>query len=173
MHPKIKEVNYWFASHRFLYHEILLQTTFVVTPAIPTAGVTVTKDGLVMYYNSEFFDALDFEMSMFVSKHEIFHFLHDHNYRGRHFNKTKANLIMDMIINSLILKHYPSISYENINRQFKEIGMNQYKNILEKEEDESKKDKLRKILEKNKEEAKLWMVPPEYKGRWVFEELYE
>lgn len=173
MHQKLKEVNYWFASHRFLYHEILLQTTFIETPAIPTAGVTVTKKGLVMYYNSEFFDNLDFEMSVFVTKHEIFHFLHDHNYRGKHFDKVKANIIMDMIINSLIFKHYKRFNFDNINRQFKEIGNKAYEKMLEKEENESVKEKINKVWEKSKEKTEIWLVPSEYKGRWVFEELYE
>lgn len=112
-----------------------------------TACVYAKGSRLYLRYNKSFIDALTREELRFLLMHELSHLLFSHLNRIGDRNPKKANVVADMIINSAIVDDFDS--------SFKQICGNytlDNGNVLE----------IPKLL-----------VPPEYKGRRIFEELYD
>lgn len=112
-----------------------------------TACVYAKGSRLYLRYNKSFIDALTREELRFLLMHELSHLLFSHLNRIGDRNPKKANVVADMIINSAIVDDFDS--------SFKQIYGNytlDNGNVLD----------IPKLL-----------VPPEYKGRRIFEELYD
>lgn len=111
-------------------------------PRIQTCAVNVTKKGMNFYYNNKFLNRLSQQEVNFVTIHENFHLLFNHQTRTimGNFNHEISNVVQDMIINHLILEEIPSY-------------------FVELPKDETGKNMA-------------LLVPVEYEGRLIFEELY-
>jgi predicted metal-dependent peptidase len=112
-----------------------------------TACVYAKGSRLYLEYNKAFTDVLSKEEIRFLLMHELSHLLFSHLNRIGDRNPKKANVVADMIINSSIL--------EDFDNTFKQIE-GSYTCTNDAELD------IPKLL-----------VPPEYKGRRIFEELYD
>ena len=86
------------------------------TTAVPTAGVTVTKDGqFELVYNPEFMGSLDDSHKLGVLKHEFYHLIFEHvtGTRFAHFRDLDSserrlhNIGMDLAINSHLQGELP------------------------------------------------------------------
>ena len=86
------------------------------TAAVPTAGVTVTKDGqFELVYNPDFMGKLDDSHKLGVLKHEFYHLIFEHvtGTRFAHFRDLDAserrihNIGMDLAINSHLRGELP------------------------------------------------------------------
>ncbi len=86
------------------------------TAAVPTAGVTVTKDGqFELVYNPDFMGKLDDSHKLGVLKHEFYHLIFEHvtGTRFAHFRDLDAserrihNIGMDLAINSHLQGELP------------------------------------------------------------------
>jgi predicted metal-dependent peptidase len=112
-----------------------------------TACVYAKGSRLYLRYNKAFIDVLSKEELRFLLMHELSHLLFSHLNRIGDRNMKKANVVADMIINTSIIEDFDS--------SFKQIaGKYKLSNDAELE--------IPKLL-----------VPPEYKGRRIFEELYD
>lgn len=112
-----------------------------------TACVYAKGSRLYLRYNKKFIDVLDREELRFLLMHELSHLLFSHLNRIGDRNPRKANVVADMIINTAILEDFDS-SFKQIHGKY-DLGES---NVLE----------IPKLL-----------VPPEFKGRRIFEELYD
>ena len=140
----------------YYYGEFCQFINFEESKSIPRMGVTVTTNGMVCYWNREFVNKTPQKHINFIIIHEIFHLLFDHPKRTRRggYNHELSNIAQDVCINQAI--HSDLINTTNHSKDFLELPTEKV-NYLDKEEDE------------------VWvlMMPPEYKGDHVFEEVYE
>lgn len=139
------------------YGEFCQFINFKKSSTIETCGVTVDLTGMIFLYNEEFLNELDQEEINFVMLHEIFHLLWDHISRRRRlgYEHKLSNVAQDMIINTVIQEE-----------------------IIKKMEDENKRENRNARFAKipvSKEDNKVWVLimPPEYKGKHIYEELYD
>lgn len=123
---------------------------------IGTCGVTVEVGGMRFVFNRKFLDKLPQEQVNFIVIHEIFHLLWDHQARTRKlgYEHALSNVAQDMIINTVIktdiidkMNFYNK--RENRNMSFAQIPVHK--------------------------DGEVWVLelPEEYKGKLIFEELYE
>ena len=80
-----------------------MATRLKITPAdefIPTAAV----DGRNLYYNTQFFNAMDNKEIEFVVAHEILHMVYDHLGRRDDRNPMLYNIAADYIVNNLLVR---------------------------------------------------------------------
>ena len=110
---------------------------------MPTCGVNMTSKGFNFYYNTEFLNGLSQKEVNFISLHEDFHLLWDHPKRTI---TGQYDPKLANIVQDMIINH---IIVEDIPDWFVEIP----------------KDKEGKNM--------ALFVPKEYKGKLIFEELYE
>lgn len=112
-----------------------------------TACVYAKGSRLYLRYNKAFLDALSKEEIRFLLMHELSHLLFSHLNRIGDRDMKKSNVVADMIINTSIL--------EDFDNSFKQIEGS--------------------ILLSNGSTLEIpkLLVPPEYKGRRIFEELYD
>jgi len=90
------------------FGEFNLSLNFIENRNIPTCGVNITREGINLYYNSDFLDSLPQKQVNFILLHEDFHILFDHHRRtDKNYNFELANVAQDMIINYIILQDIP------------------------------------------------------------------
>ncbi len=80
-----------------------MATRLKITPAdefIPTAAV----DGRNLYYNTQFFNAMNNKEIEFVVAHEILHMVFDHLGRREERNPRLYNIAADYIVNNLLVR---------------------------------------------------------------------
>lgn len=167
IHPKLAESIMEMASddrgtHKGMpfYAFTLMGFNFHETEKIPTAGVNVTTRGLNYYYNPKFLDKLPPSQIAFLNIHELMHILLNHPKRGASsfYNKELANVAMDMIINQSIVD---DIMGGNLSVNFLKSGIEMISEEIEID-DKGNKEKRNTV----------WLIPKEYKGEYIFEELY-
>jgi predicted metal-dependent peptidase len=135
------------------YGEFALFINFFETknnPYVPTAGVNVTSAGMNFYWDRKFIESLVQSAINFLLIHEEFHILFDHIKRSVGYDQKAANIVQDMIINQIIVD-------EIMKQQGLGSGPTPFISIPQ--------DQL-------KNNSAL-MIPKEYKGEAVFEDLYE
>ena len=155
MHEKLSEaVIAMMATGNLPYYgEFALFINFYESknnPYIPTAGVNVTSAGMNFYWDRKFIDSLPQPEINFLLIHEEFHILFDHIKRSVGYDLKAANIVQDMIINQII---------------HDEIMKNQGLGTGDKPFISIPKDELGN--------NSALMVPNEYKGEQIFEDLYE
>jgi predicted metal-dependent peptidase len=139
------------------YGEFCQFINFKNYKAIGTCGVKVDLQGMRFYFNEEFVDGLSQGEMNFIMLHEIFHLLWDHQARTRRcgYDHELSNVVQDMIINDVIktdivekMAHNNKINKRNLS--FAEIP-------------------------KRKKTNEVWVLekPEEYKGKLIYEEMYE
>ncbi|MCS6989212.1 MAG: VWA-like domain-containing protein [Chloroherpetonaceae bacterium] len=152
-HPKIAdallELSY---SDRLYFYSYFYQfVSFKETDMISTAAATIVPPSLYVLYNSRFIDSLAIKEVKFILIHELYHFLHNHIHRGRlAARRDLANVAQDMIINSTILRDYDGIA----------------------EMPKLKTENATNDKQENQSEPMGVVIDPNYKGEWIFEELY-
>ena len=156
IHPKIQTAilefitsntpDYKFYGHFFLYMIITEDTN------CPTAGVTVKGTKMHMVYNPVLIDQLSVGEVKWLLCHELKHLLYDHVNRtiGGGYDHKKANIVQDMVINTVI--------DEDFNTKIVIPIIGKYSNKDDGGDFEVNIPKLR--------------VPPEFKDKRVFELLY-
>lgn len=132
------------------YGEFSQYIVYKEDKSMPTAGVNMSSV-MNFYYNPEFFNGMTQQEANFVCLHEFFHLLYSHNSRGKKcLSHNLANIAQDMIINSILKKDILSVQ----KRDFLAIPT--------------------KTNEKTgNKESFCYFIPDNYKGEWIFEELYE
>ena len=155
MHEKLTEavVAMMATGNLPYYGEFALFINFFESknnPYIPTAGVNVTSSGMNFYWDRKFIDSLPQPEINFLLIHEEFHILFDHIKRSVGYNLKDANVVQDMIINQIIYD-------EIMKKQGLGTGSKPFIGIPRDE------------LGNNS----ALMVPKEYKGEQIFEDLYE
>ena len=131
------------------YGELSQYIVYKEDNSIPTAGVNVTST-MNFYFNSKFLNELSQQECNFVVLHEFFHILYNHGGRSKKcLSHNLANIAQDMIINSVIKK---------------DLIANQKRNFFAMPQKPDKDGVVKDFG---------YSVPDEYKGEWIFEELYE
>jgi predicted metal-dependent peptidase len=152
-------------THRGMpfYSFTLMGFNFKESDKIPTAGVSISARGINYHYNPKFIDKLPASQIAFLNIHELFHILLNHHKResASFYNHHLANVAQDMIINQSIIDDIMN----------GETKVDYLKSGIEmiSEEVEIEDDKGNKTTEKRNT---AWLVPKEYKGELIFEELY-
>ena len=157
LHPKITRCISEMLSDMMLllsyYGEFCQFINFEESNTVPKMGVTVTTHGMICYWNRDFVDKTPQKQINFIVIHEIFHLLFDHPKRTRRggYNHELSNIAQDMCINQAI--NSDLLDPKHRSHIFLELP-------TEKNDDD---------------EDEIWilMMPEEYKGDHVFEELYE
>ena len=100
------------------YGNFLFFLSFFERNDIKTCGVNVTNNGMNFYYNKDYLDQISQKSVNFIVIHEIFHLLWRHPQRtvSGLFNHKIANIVQDMIINTII--------WQDIDHNFIEIPKN-------------------------------------------------
>jgi len=139
------------------YGEFALFINFyeINSPQVPTAGVNVTSKGMNFYWNKGFLDGMKQPEVNFLLIHEEFHLLFDHVKRSVGYDQRMANIAQDMIINQII--HDEIMKQQGLGAAGTGVGQDSFLDIP--------KDHF-------KNNSAL-MIPKEYKGEAIFEELYE
>ena len=152
IHPKIQESIKEFITNLNVdysfFGRFLLGVEFFKSSKLPskTCAVTINSLGACFLWDSDFIEKQPQSVVNFVVIHEVFHLLYNHVKRTRDLgaNQKVSNIVQDMIINSTIKKHFVSN---------KEIEIETLKN--------------------KEGEDVVYYIPSEYKGEWVYEELYK
>ena len=142
----------------YYYGEFCQFVLFQESETTPRCGVTFTNGGMIFYWNRKFLDKTPQKHVNFIVLHEIFHLILDHPRRIRRggYDMKISNQATDMIINTAIKSDFIDVD-DTPTKYFIEIPTEKRMNDSGKIEDE------------------IWvlMMPPEYKGDHVYEELYE
>lgn len=163
LHPKlVKCINEMMSDMTLLlyyYGEFCQFVVFKETDHIPRCAVTISSGGMIFYWNRNFLDITPQKHVNFILVHEIFHFILDHPKRIRKggYDIKLSNIATDMIINTAIKSDFID-DVKSTTKYFIEVP-------TEKQFS----------METLKVEDKIWvlMVPPEYDGNHIFEEIYE
>ena len=156
LHPKlvkcIDEMMSDMVLLLYYYGEFCQFINFEESNTVPRMGVTVTHQGMTCYWNRKFVDDTPQKHINFIVIHEIFHLLFDHPKRTRRggYKHEMANVAQDMCINQAIYS-------DLINT------VNHTKDFLE----------LPSEITFDGEKVWVLMMPKEYKGDHVFEDVYE
>lgn len=155
MHDKLTEaiVAMMATGNLPYYGEFALFINFYESknnPYIPTAGVNVTPQGMNFYWDRKFMDKLEQSATNFLLIHEEFHLLFDHVKRSVGYDQRSANIVQDMIINQIILD-------EIMKKQGLGSGSKPFISIPKDEFGNNS----------------ALLIPKEYKGDAIFENLYE
>jgi predicted metal-dependent peptidase len=125
------------------YGEFNLYLNFHDSKTIPTCAVNVGSKGMNFFYNTKFLEDLSQKEVNFIVLHEDFHLLFNHPQRTM---AGQYDHKLANIVQDMIINH---IIWEDISHNFVEIP-------------------------KDKEGRNMALfVPKEYKGKLIFEELYE
>jgi predicted metal-dependent peptidase len=125
------------------YGEFNLHVNFHEQDSIGTCAINVTNKGMNFYYNSKFLENMSQKEVNFITLHEDFHLLFDH---PRRTITGQYDHKISNIVQDMIINH---IIWEDISHSFVEIPKSaDGKNMA-------------------------LFVPKEYKGKLIFEELYE
>jgi predicted metal-dependent peptidase len=145
------------------FGRILCQCEIKEDKNCPTAGALITKDGKFrIVYNKQFIESFSEKVQTGIWKHEVLHLLFSHKLKGFK-NKKRANMAMDMAINSYIGKdNLPEKGIFAEDRGFEKfLTTDQYYNLLggnEKEETEEEQqyefDEHQEISEEVAQELK-------------------
>ena len=155
MHEKLTEavVAMMATGNLPYYGEFALFINFFESknnPYIKTAGVNVTSAGMNFYWDRAFMDSLIQSAVNFLLIHEEFHILFDHVKRSVGYDLKAANIVQDMIINQII-----------VDEIMKQGGLGSGpKPFISVPKD---------MFDNNS----ALMIPKEYKGEAIFEDLYE
>jgi len=155
MHEKLTEavVAMMATGNLPYYGEFALFINFFESknnPYIKTAGVNVTSAGMNFYWDRKFMDSLVQSAVNFLLIHEEFHILFDHVKRSVGYDLKAANIVQDMIINQII-----------VDEIMKQGGLGSGpKPFISVPKD---------MFDNNS----ALMIPKEYKGEAIFEDLYE
>jgi len=84
------------------YASLLTQMNRIETKQIPTAGVTIRKGRMELYWNPEFFDKLTVLQAKAVLEHECMHLVMEHILRLKDRDPEQWNLATDLAINQMI-----------------------------------------------------------------------
>jgi predicted metal-dependent peptidase len=125
------------------YGEFNLHINFVEQDSIGTCGVNVTSKGMNFFYSPKFLEDMSNKEVNFITLHEDFHLLFNHPKRTI---TGQYDHKMSNIVQDMIINH---VIWEDIPHAFVEIPKN--------------KDGKNMAL----------FVPKDYKGKLIFEELYE
>ena len=85
---------------------IIMNLKKVMTRSIPTAGVTVKDNSVVLYWNPEFVSKLSRKHFFGLMKHECYHLIYQHVVGRKQDPHTLWNIATDLAINSLIREDY-------------------------------------------------------------------
>lgn len=137
----------------YYYGEFCQFINFEESNTIPRMGVTVTHQGMTCYWNRKFVDDTPQRHINFIIIHEIFHLLFDHPKRTRRggYKHEMANVAQDMCINQAIYSDL--INTTNHTKDFLELPS--------------------EITFDGEDKVWVLMMPKEYKGDHVFEDVYE
>lgn len=125
------------------YGEFNLHVSFIEQDSIGTCAVNVTSKGMNFFYSPKFLEDLSQKEVNFITLHEDFHLLFNH---PRRTITGQYDHKLSNIAQDMIINH---VIWEDISHLFVEIP----------------KDKNGKNM--------ALFVPTEYKGKLIFEELYE
>ena len=125
------------------YGEFNLHINFHEQDSIGTCAVNVTSKGMNFFYSPKFLENISQKEVNFIDIHEIFHLLFDHPKRTV---TGQYNHKLSNIAQDMIINH---LIWEDISHNFVEIP-------------KSKDGKNMALF-----------IPKEYKGKLIFEELYE
>jgi len=164
IHPKlVKCIDEMMSDMTLLlyyYGEFCQFVVFEETERVPRCAVNVIPSGMVFYWNKKFLDITPQRHVNFIVVHEIFHLILDHPKRIRKggFDMKLSNIATDMIINTAIKSDFIDTDAPT-------------KNFIEVPTEKVKYFKDGKVVE----DDHVWVVvvPQEYKGEHVFEEIYE
>lgn len=141
----------------YYYGEFCLFINFKENNLFDTCGVYVDINGMNFIFNSDFLNQLDQDEVNFIVIHEILHLLWDHQSRSRRggYDKQLSNISQDMIINHIIKTDIIDRLMNQSKKRFRNLNFAR--------------------IPTDKESNEIWalMLPPEYKGNLIFEELYE
>lgn len=157
LHPKlvkcIDEMMSDMVLMLYYYGEFCQFINFEESNTIPRAGVSVDSHGMVFYWNRKFFDELPQKQVNFIVVHEIFHLLFDHPRRTRRggYHHDLSNVAQDMCINQAIYSDLIDTTHHS--KDFLELPT--------------------EITITGDSHIWVLMMPKEYKGDHVFEDLYE
>jgi len=145
----------------YYYGEFCQFVIFQESTRLPRCGVNFTPHGMMFYWNKEFLDKTPQKQVNFILVHEIFHLILDHPKRIRMggYDLKLSNVATDMIINTAIKSDFIDSGFST--QYFIEVPTEKVKYI----------DKNGNIIEDD--EVWVLMVPDEYKGEHVFEEIYD
>ena len=151
IHPKLSDgiVDMIISSSLPYFGEFSQFLNFQKNEQVPTAGVNATTNGLMFHWNPEFISSLTPGQIKFLILHEEMHLILDHPHRGVGYDQRLANVAMDMIIN------------QTIHDEIIKPGI-------------TKVDKFNVEIPKDEQgNNSALFIPKEYKGKEVFEELYQ
>ena len=157
LHPKlvkcIDEMMSDMVLLLYYYGEFCQFINFEESNTVPRMGVTVTHQGMTCYWNRKFVDDTPQKHINFIVIHEIFHLLFDHPKRTRRggYKHEMANVAQDMCINQAIYSDL--INTVNHTKDFLELPS--------------------EITFDGEDKVWVLMMPKEYKGDHVFEDVYE
>jgi predicted metal-dependent peptidase len=160
LHPKIVKCIDEMMSDMVLllyyYGEFCQFINFEESKHVERIGVTVNTHGMVCYWNREFVNSTPQKHINFIVIHEIFHLLFDHPKRTRRggYNHEMSNIAQDMCINQAIYSDL--IDTTKPSKDFLELPTEKVS-----------------YLDKTIDDVWVLMMPKEYKGQHVFEDLYE
>ena len=150
VHNRIKESIFQLLYSEYpFYSYFATKVNYIKSEEIKTCAVNISKRGMNFYYNVEFIENLSQEEFNFIVIHEIFHLLFRHHKRTKRsgYEHKNSNIVQDAIINSTIVS---------------DIIRNKHK----------RNNKVIQIP-KDKEGKNIGIyVPKEYKGKYIFEDLY-
>lgn len=139
------------------YGEFCQFVNFKINNGISTCGVSVDLKGMNFHYNEKFIEELEQEEMNFIMIHEIYHLLWDHKSRERRlgYDHELSNIVQDMIINTII--------ESDIIKRMEEENKREHRNLS-----------FAKVP-KDKKTNEIWVLtlPIEYKGKLIYEEMYE
>tara|TARA_B100000700_G_C14962820_1_gene817388 strand:+ start:118 stop:1389 length:1272 start_codon:yes stop_codon:yes gene_type:complete len=88
------------------FASIVMNLKKIKTKSIPTAGVTVRDNSLILYWNPEFVSKLSKKHFFGLMKHECYHLIYQHVLSRKQDPHTLWNIATDLAINSLIDESY-------------------------------------------------------------------
>jgi predicted metal-dependent peptidase len=152
LHPKIvnciNEMMCNMVLKLYYYGEFAQFINFQESINIERIGVTVNTNGMICYWNRNFVNSIPQKQLNFIIVHEIFHLLYNHPKRTKRggYEHELSNIVQDMIINQAI-----------------------YSDLIDT------KQPTKDFFEIPTENDEIWvyMIPKEYKGQHIFEDIYD
>lgn len=138
---------------------------------MPTMCVTVRDMRLALFWDRGFVEERTVDELIVTLLHEVLHLLHSHLERGKSFNPKKANVAMDMIINSLIAEHHKSISIPRLTQS--KIDAMKAETLEKYPERAAEIEQRTKELKSRVGEPEWITLDPKYSGDRIFEPLYQ
>lgn len=177
MHPKLVDaltkmmMGYGEEFQFYAFYLSYIQFYEVTEMPMPTMCVTVKDMRLALYWDRDFVDSRTVDELIITMLHEVLHLLHSHLERGRSFNPKKANIAMDMIINSLIDEHHQPLKVPRLTQA--KIDTMKAEAIEKYPEKATEIEQRSKELQARIGEPEWVMLDKNYKGDRIFEPLYQ